>query len=97
MSKNDSVEFLNRNHVASLFDQLEKDHNHQMDPQALDAEDGGFDLHGSPTDRRLWTHQRRLQQSSFRGLQDLQISQADLLDSQDLEQEDSESFIAGLG
>ena len=26
MSKSDAVEFLNRNHVANLFDQLEKDH-----------------------------------------------------------------------
>jgi len=67
MSKSDAVEFLNRNHVANLFDQLEKDH-HQRDSQAFDGTDDDLDVGGNPNDPRHWTHHRRLQQGSFQGL-----------------------------
>ena len=99
MTKNDQIEFVNSSHVNNLFDQLDQDNKNKKswNDKPLDTTDGEDGEGGRDASKNLGNHQGGAR-GSFKGLQELHISHADLLDSQDLDHNETfNSVIGGLG
>ena len=79
MTKNDQIEYTRRLAVTNQFDQLQRG----KERGSLDDTLGVGDLQNRQFD----------QNESFAGLADLKINDSELLDSQDLDRDDSEGNI----
>jgi len=98
MTKNDQIEYTNSNHVTNWLDQLEQDgKNKKSESGQFHGTIEGDEGEGGQSGSKSMANQQKDGRGSFKGLAGLRISHADLLDSQDLEQDEGNSFIGGLG
>ena len=87
MTKNDQIEYTRRLAVSNQFDQLQRGKDNYL-RNSFDDSLGEIDLQ----------NQQKDQNASFTGLADLKINDSELLDSQDLDREDTHgNIIQGLG
>lgn len=91
MTKNDQVEFLHRNHVVTLFDKLGDQRAASQHSSLLSSQEEEVNRQEDLRNQEMGMFRT----GSFKGLQELQINRADLLDSQDLDEE--EEVMDGLG
>lgn len=90
MTKNEHVEFINSNNkVATLLNKLEK-----RDTVDASRNTGSLEMDSEGEEKPNF-EQQRPKSNSFKGLQDMQLDKADLLDSFDLD-EDTE-ILNGIG